>query len=157
MWLKLLFLFLFSILAFIICRQDLKERLVSLWLLILYFLTCIASVYFLQGAYALLLNGISTLVYFGLIFGVLTLYYFLREKKFNSLIDSRIGLADVILFLAIGLTLETVPLVLFFSATFLISALLGLFWFGKKEQTVPLAGILAPAYALYFFILWIVI
>ena len=66
--------------------------------------------------------------------------------------DSKIGLADVILFLAIGLTLDTVQLVLFFSGAFLISALLGLLWFNKKAQTVPLAGVLCVLYCLYYFL-----
>jgi hypothetical protein len=156
MSLPLFFFFLFLILTFIICYQDFKHRLVSLWVLVIYSFTCIASVYFLDGLYALMANALSALLYFGLIFGVLLLYYFLKEKKFSNPVDSKIGLADVILFLAIALTLDTVQLVLFFSGVFLISALLGLFWFNKKAQTVPLAGVLCVFYCLYYFLVRVI-
>jgi hypothetical protein len=155
MSLSLLFFFIFFGLAGIICYQDFKAREISLWLLILYSLTCLASTWLLQGTWALLANAMSTLLYFGLIFAVILLYYFLKEKKFSNPIDSKIGLADVILFLVIGFTLQTVHLILFFSGVFLVSALLGLLWFNKKEQTVPLAGILCLPHALsYLIFLW---
>lgn len=151
MWPPLLFLFLFLIFGCLLCYQDFKSREISLWLLICYSLTCIFSAYFLQGGYALLANLMSALLYFGLISGVILLYYFFREKKFSNPVDDKIGLGDLVLFLAIGLTLDTIALVLFFSAIFLISALLGLLWFNKREQTVPLGGILTIGYIPFYF------
>ncbi len=152
--LKLLFFSVFLLLSIIICYQDFKQRLVSLWVLLLYSFTCLTSVYVLQGPYALLANTLSSLLYFGLLFGVLLLYYFFKEKKFSNPIDSKIGLADVILFIAIGITLNMLQLVPFFSGVFIISAVLGLFWFNKREQTVPLAGILCSVHTFCFLILF---
>jgi hypothetical protein len=146
------FLFLFLGLGSLICYQDLKARAVSLWLLVAYSLTCMACTCLLQGPYGLLANAVSALLYFGLLAGVLLLYYFFKEKKFSNLIDSRIGLADIILLLAIGVTLNMTQLILFFSVVFFISAVLGLLWFNPKKLSVPLAGILCPLHTVYYFL-----
>lgn len=140
----LLNLIIFSFLLFgsiIISYQDFKSRLISLWAIVLYACCCVACVLNFQSAYSLISNSISTLLYFAFVFLVLFIYYFIKEKKFTNIIDSKIGLGDIFIFIAIGLTLDMINLILFFTASFFIAAIVGLFM-AKQNKTVPLAGIL---------------
>lgn len=150
--LTVIFFFLFLGSGSLICYQDFKARAVSLWLLIIYSLACIISAYTLQGPYLLLANTGSALIYFGLMAGVILLYYFFKEKKFSNPIDSKIGSADLILLFAIGVTLGMTQLILFFSFAFLVSAFLAITWFNPRKLTIPLAGILCPLHTVYYFL-----
>lgn len=150
--LQFIFIALFFLLAGSIALQDLKHRLVSLWLLILYSLNCIAFIYFIDGLYTLLSNVLFALIYFGFMFGILFLFYFLKEKKISNILNSKIGLADIIVLLAIGFTLSTIHLVLFFSISLTLSVFLALFWFNKKNQSIPLAAIVCICHFLYLIV-----
>lgn len=66
--------------------------------------------------------------------------------------DEKIGWADIWICLSIGISLNIVQLILFFTGAFIISALLGLL-FLRKNKTVPLAGILVILYNFFFCIL----
>jgi hypothetical protein len=148
MILKIIFLTLFLACALIISRQDFKERLISLWIILVFCGGCAASVWLLEGIYALLSYTLSSLTYFTFCFLVLILFYFLKERKIRNIIDTKIGLGDVLVMLAIGITLDIIPLILFFTSSFIISAVIGLF-LAKKHKTVPLAGILTVLFFFY--------
>ncbi|HWY10379.1 MAG TPA: prepilin peptidase [Bacteroidia bacterium] len=143
----ILFLFLF-LCSIIVSYQDFKDRLISLWAILLYAICCIASVLLFQDTTTLISNSISTSLYFVLVFGALFLYYFIREGKFVNIIDSKIGLGDILIFIAIGLTLDLFYLIIFFTISFCIAAVVALF-LAKQNKTVPLAGILVWCY--FFF------
>lgn len=141
MGLKIIILSLLFLGSVIISYQDFKSRLISLWAIIFYAACCIAFILKFQNIYNLLSNSISTLLYFAFVFLILFLYYFIKEKKFINIIDSKIGLGDIFIFIAIGLTLDIINLIVFFTASFFIAAIVGLFM-TKQNKTVPLAGIL---------------
>lgn len=132
----------------IIAWQDFKERLVSLWALLLYLLNIALYTFFSGGWWVLLENGIGALCYFGICFAVLFLYYFLKEKKIPKIVDAKIGKADLLLLLAIGLSLPLVSLILFFTIAFTLSALFAVVVL-KDKRSVPLAGILALIYFVF--------
>lgn len=131
----------------LIARQDFKDREVSLWLLVVF--TCITAVftYLEQGWLQLLQNGVFCLLYFTLCFTVVFLYYFVRERRWPQIIDSKIGKADMMIFFAIGLALQPVQLIVFFTLAFALSLLIALLLSDKKQ--VPLAGLLVVIYVIF--------
>ena len=143
----ILFLFLF-LCSIIVSYQDFKDRLISLWAILLYTVCCVVSVLLFQNTTSLIYNSISTLVYFAFVFCVLFLYYFVKERKFVNIIDSKIGLGDILIFIAIGLTFDIFYLIIFFTISFCIAAVVALF-LAKKNETVPLAGILVWCYFVF--------
>jgi hypothetical protein len=138
---KIIVLSFFLLGSTIISFQDFKSRLISAWVILLYLACCICFVLLFQNFYALLFNSLGTLIYFGFVFSILFLYYFFKEKKLTNIIDSKIGLGDILIFIAIGLTLEMINLIIFFTISFCISAIAGLL-LARSNKTVPLAGIL---------------
>ncbi|MBL7893843.1 MAG: prepilin peptidase [Bacteroidia bacterium] len=147
----------FSLLFFIslaIAWQDFKSRLVSVWLIIVFFAITTGNTLYSTGWLPILFNFLGTLLYFGLTFLVIYLYYFLKEKKWPKIINEKIGWADIWIFLAIGINLNIIELILFFTGAFIISALIGLLLL-RQNKTVPLAGILVILYNFFFCILTI--
>lgn len=96
----------------------------------------------------LLENGIGTLCYFGICFTVVFLYYFFKEKKVPKIVDAKIGKADLILLLAIGISLPLISLIVFFTVAFSLSAVLAVVIL-KDKRSVPLAGMLALFYFIF--------
>jgi hypothetical protein len=127
--------------SFIISYQDFRSRLISVWSIVLYSICCISAVLLFENTYSLVSNSISTLIYFSFITLVLFVFYFIKEGRFINIIDSKIGLGDILIFIAIGLTLEIINLILFFTISFCISAIVG-FFLARQNKTTPLAGIL---------------
>lgn len=125
----------------LIAYQDVKSRLISLWLILLYSTTCCGYSWYTYGTAGLLGNLISMLLYGALCFCVVKLYYFMKEKKLSSVIDTKLGLADVILASAIGITFDLPGQVFFFMITFTATALLWLSVF-RKSTSIPLAAFL---------------
>lgn len=142
----------FNILLFLssgfIAYQDLKDRMVSLWLLLIYLVNMLVYVCLHNGVWVLLENTISTLVYFGICFFCIFIYFMAREKKIPVIIDAKIGKADLLVFLAIGITLPLMSLLLFFTVAFILSLVFALF-FLKDKRSVPLAGILVLLHFFY--------
>jgi hypothetical protein len=136
---------LFFLSSLFIAYQDFKDRLVSLWLLLIYLLNLSFFVYVQNGSSVLLENTLTTLLYLGICFAIIFIFYFAREKKIPSILDSKVGKADLIVLFAIGISLPLVLLIVFFALAFSLSALLALF-FLKDKKSVPLAGILALIY-----------
>lgn len=135
-----IFFFLF-VCSVIISFQDFKTRLLSVWSILLYALSCITLVLYFKSASALVANSISTGIYFSFIIFALYLYFFLKEGRFTNIIDTKIGLGDLFIFFAIGLTLDLLSLIVFFTISFTISAVIGIIM-ARKNKTIPLAGIL---------------
>lgn len=145
------FILLFSV-SLAICIQDFKSRLVSAWLIAVFFITNVAYTVYSADWRQLFYNFIGSLLYFSLMFFVIYSYYLFKEKKWPKIMDEKIGWADIWICLAIGVSLNIVQLILFFTGAFIISALLGLL-FLRQNKTVPLAGILVILYNFFFCIL----
>jgi uncharacterized membrane protein len=93
-------------------------------------------------------NAIYSLVYFALCFTVIYLYYFVKERQLPKIMDSKFGWADVIICLSIGISFDFISLIVFFTGSFVISAIIGLVLQGKNK-TVPLAGFLVILYLVF--------
>jgi hypothetical protein len=141
MFIKFILLFLFIIFGGIIAVQDVRSRLISVWAVVLYGISCICFVIYFKNTEIFINNTIQTLIYFSLCLSIILLYYFLKEGRFLNIIDTKIGLGDILIFIAIGITLDLFNLVFFFAFSFFISALIGI-RLAKKNKTTPLAGIL---------------
>ena len=140
-------LVLFSVVVFI---QDLRHRYVYLWVLAGYAGTAALLVYAWAGAAGLFHNLLFSLAYFVLIFGIIMLYYYIKEGALSNPTNTRIGAADLVLLPAAGITLEPAQMVIFFALFFAAMAMAGLLWYKKRGQTVPLAGWLCACHLFYY-------
>lgn len=148
MWFKIAFYLILSVVSLFICYQDFKSRLVSAWVLMLYLLLLIVSTIWFSGIEVFLKNVLSSFCYFSLCaLGVFT-YYFLKERQVPRIIDNKFGWADVLVCIGIGFSLSIVDLIVFFTVSFIVSALIGIV-FLKKNNTIPLAGILTILYLIF--------
>jgi hypothetical protein len=148
MGLEIAFYLILSVLSLIICYQDFKSRLVSAWLLIAYVLVLILGTMWFSGGEVLLQNAVSAFCYFLLCgLGVFT-YYFLKERQIPKIMDSKFGWADALVCFGIGISLNIISLILFFTGAFIISAVIGLI-LQQKNKTVPLAGILVILHLIF--------
>lgn len=139
---------LLTLVSLLIFYQDLKDRLVSLWVLLLYAGLIIAYTIYEKGIDIILQNAISTVAYFALCFGIIFLYYFIKERQFPKIMDVKLGWADVIICMSIGISLDVLLLVLFFTVSFVISAIIGIV-LQSRNKTVPLAGFLVILYLVF--------
>jgi hypothetical protein len=131
--------------------QDFKARLISLWLIVL-FAVANAVFYLSDNIFSgLVENTIFCIGYLLLLYVSLLLYFYLKNKKFEKLIDTQLGLGDVLVMLAIGLSLEPVAMIYFFSLALIISLLLSVLFF-RKKQNIPLAGLVILNYLAFLFI-----
>ena len=150
MGLKTTLLVLLFILSFLILLQDLRDRLVSLWLLMSFGLLNVVSVVSLRGLQTLFENSISISVYMGLLYLILRLYFNFKYGKSQKIFDTQIGWADILIIFFIGVTFNMLGLILFFSVSFVISlilAIMNIILFSKKKsETIPLAGFLVAIY-----------
>jgi hypothetical protein len=141
----------------IIIFQDFKTRLVSLWVIVVFSLTCILSVLYFRNLLTLLYNFIGALIYMGLIWTILKTYMYLKFKKNTQIMNEYIGLADIFIVLGIGLTFNLVGLIFFFCFGFIFSLLFFLAYTllanKNKLKTIPLAGLLVLCYIQFILIL----
>lgn len=140
------------LLSFLIAYHDFRYRLVSVWLLIAFSLSIAITVVFHSGFWMLFYNSIGALCYFLLCFLGVFLVYFIKERQLPKIMDEKIGWADVIVCFAIGMSLNIIDLILFFTGSFILAAIIGLV-LQQKNKTVPLAGILVIFYLLFICIL----
>ncbi len=134
--------------SLIISFQDFKSRLVSLWVLIGYAALIIGFTILSEGINTFLQNLIMASCYFLLcLLGVFT-YYFLKERQIPRIMDVKLGWADVIVCLSIGISLNLISLILFFTVSFILSAIAGIV-LQQKNKTVPLAGLLVIFYFVF--------
>lgn len=141
----------------IILFQDFKERQVSLWVLLLFGAVCIGSVLYFRDIETLQHNAIGVMLYGGFVWLVLKLYLYLKFKKHTFIINEELGMADVLVFLFIGLTFNTVGMILFFCFGFVFSLLAFMAYSALKKNThspsIPLAGLLVFFYVISIIIL----
>ncbi|MDO9000241.1 MAG: prepilin peptidase [Bacteroidota bacterium] len=128
--------------------QDFKTRLISTWLIILFTLSNV-SLYLSGNSFQKFFeNCIFCLSYFLFCYLILHLYFYLKTKTFQKILDSKVGWGDVLLFIAVGCTLTPEILIYFFTATFFVSVI-GHFFVFKANKNVPLAGYLIIMFLTY--------
>ncbi len=126
----------------IIAYQDFKQRAISWWTLPIMFVS-----YMLYSVYPI--EQIVNSFFFNMLFVLLnllaiTLYFSLKASTFVNVIDTKIGLGDL-LFLVVCCAVFNLPtFVLFFTISLIISVIVALiFQSSTKENHIPLAGIMA--------------
>jgi hypothetical protein len=78
---------------------------------------------------------------------IVKLYYILNGKASEKVMDHKIGWGDIAIFLSVGVCMEPVIMVWFFTISFLLSVVL--FYTCIRKNTVPLAGFIVLFYLLY--------
>jgi hypothetical protein len=136
-----------AVLIVIIAWQDFKSRLIHLLLIVIFFLS--NSVYYLtlNGWQQLIENFLFCTGYLAFNFLVIWLYYFVKKKQGEEIIDKKIGWGDIAVFLSIGICMEPLTMIWFFTGSFMLSLLL--FCLFITKDSVPLAGFTVLFYLLY--------
>ena len=147
MW-QIIYLIFLVILSSIIIYQDLKQRLVSLLLIIAYTITCVSYFLCTQHIFQLFENALFTVIYFLLCYGILHLYFYAKQKKFTNLLDEKIGWADVLIALAIGCVMPMTHFIFFVTFVYLLS-ILCYFFISSFKKSIPLAAVLCFSFLIY--------
>ena len=136
--------------------QDFKERQVSLWILLVFAAATTTSVIYFKGAESLFYNGLGIILYLGFIWLMLKLYLRVRYKKNVVILNHQMGAADIVVILCIGLTFDTLGMILFFCGGFIFSlltfSLYALLTKSSDVKNIPLAGLLV-----FFYLIVIII
>lgn len=135
-----------------IAYQDFKTRWISVWLIVVFSIINITFYLVLNSVDQFMENIVFCICYFLLMFLCLTLFYYLKTKKITKIIDRKIGLADVLLFIAVGITIEPENLIYFFTIYFVLAIFIQMA-FLRKYKKIPLAGILVLFYPIYLLFL----
>jgi len=143
------------ILLLIIIVQDFRHRKISWVLLPLLFLAFASKAVLSQGFTEAGIISLKNLGFLGIQFLALFTFYFIKERKSVSLINYKIGLGDVLFFIAICPAMSLLNF-LFYYLIGIISTLVGhlVFRFFTKNSSseVPLAGCLSFIMMLFIFL-----
>lgn len=127
----------------IIIYQDFKSREISWFLIPLLFVAGIANaLYHIELFEFTSYVGINLSIIILNLLGV-TLFISLKEKKLKNIIDSYLGLGDVLFFLVLTTIFSPFNFILFFIGSILITSIVyvGVILFKQQKQTlIPLAG-----------------
>lgn len=133
--------------ALTIAYQDFKERLISVWLIGLFAIICFSE-YLIFERFSLLLENLAfVIVYFIFSYAILSLYYFLKHRRFVKIVDSKVGIGDILLVAIVGLAMNPISFVLFTTIVFSITLFIHLLFI--KGDAVPLAGVLVILFFLF--------
>lgn len=124
----------------LVAYQDFKHREVLLWLFVLFMAESIAFVYFnFPGSFPF----VSTLVNVAIvIFQIVTItvFYSLRNKKFTSIINSKIGMGDLVFLVNLCVWFSPFNFTCFIVVSMIAGILLYLI---LKKDNIPLAGVMS--------------
>lgn len=130
--------------AGVLVLQDWRNRLLDVWLLLVFLLLNI-SLYVVQNNLKdLLLNFCFTVLYVTLCTLSIKLYYYCKSGKREKLLDEKIGSGDLIVSLSIGLAIEPETQIPFFTVVLLMALAFSLLL--RERKSIPLAGYLLGAY-----------
>lgn len=122
-----------------IAVQDFKTRLISVWLIVIFTISNIALYLLLNSIYKFIENIIFCICYFLFSFLIISLFYYVKTKKIEPVINRKIGLGDIIIFFSVGICIEPIHLVYYFTLNFIIAIIVHLI--SGDQKTIPLAGI----------------
>lgn len=130
------------LLLLVIAVQDIRKRTIHLILLVLVFLFSLIINHFEKELELRFI--VNNMVFIFLNISGLFLYYIIKTKRLLNPLKDKIGLGDVIFFIAITPLFNLNVFALFFIVSLAASLLLHIFISKKKKhQTVPLAGYLS--------------
>lgn len=136
----------------VIVYQDIKERTVSLWLL----LVTIFLIGFLHYQHSVPAQFLPTILLNIAIVLIIIFILFLYAKfKLKLTLQDTFGFGDLLFFIAIAVGFTTTTFVVLFSFSLFFSLILFLVVKKKlKHKTVPLAGLQALFFSLIFLLNW---
>jgi hypothetical protein len=140
-----------SICAVIISYQDFKTRLINVFVILLFGIINVAQYLLTDTIYQFLENTVFTFVYFLFSYLVIHLFYFIKTKQFQKMLNAKVGWGDVLLFFFIGICQDPAHLIFFFTISFVLAVIFHFVFFRTNKQ-VPLAGVLAINYILYLLV-----
>lgn len=132
----------------ILSWQDFKIRLLSLWLIIAFGAANTLLYLSRHTYYELFENAVFCTCYLLFSYLVLLLYFYIKTRRIEKIIDTRIGLGDVLIFLVTGFCLPPEHMIFFFTAAMIIALVTSLFLL-QKQKGIPLAGIVILNYIAY--------
>jgi hypothetical protein len=144
LWLLRILLFI-SLLA--IAWQDFRSRMISLWLIIIFFLLNSAVFLFQNSLNDYFKNAAFCIAYMLVSYVFIRLYYLAGGRGKERILDEKVGWGDVVIFLIMGFSLEPFELIFFYTFTFIFSLVLYLLFMSKKRP-VPLAAFVSLIYLL---------
>ena len=145
LWICWILLFLSSV---GIAYQDFKTRWISIWLIVCFGAANLSLYLLTKSSADLFSNGVFCLSYFLFCYLILHLFYFLKTKKFQRILDDKIGWGDILLFLLIGCSIEPVEMIYFFTFSFVVAVSFQLL-FLRAKNNIALGGMLVICYGAY--------
>lgn len=141
------------ILLFLTAYQDFKYRAISVWILPILFIICLAlSFSKYQFSYSII-NSLINVLFFLCQLLVVTIYFSLKEKRVYNIINTQIGVGDIFFILALSITLPTIEFIIFLSLSYLIILIIYLIANKLKlirDNHIPLAGGLSISFAIFW-------
>ncbi len=138
----------------IVFYQDIKKRYLHLFTILYLLLSIVISNYFTFG-YIVSMEIIFNLIYLTVLIGILFIYFKLRFKSWR-LIDSGLGMGDVVFWVVISFYLNFTSFLIWFNLSLIVSLVIHFLlknklWYGSSKK-IPLAGL--QSMFLMFFILY---
>ncbi|MGE0562540.1 MAG: hypothetical protein AB7O47_12045 [Flavobacteriales bacterium] len=138
----IVFIILLGLLALVVF-QDFKSRSISWFLIPLLLITFVGyGLLNLQVQELLTFSGINIAIVLTNLLGV-TLLVWIKEKELKNIVDSYLGLGDVLFFLVLTTVFSPLNFMLFYLGSVLLTTLVygAIILFNKEKQTlIPLAG-----------------
>ncbi|MGB3948985.1 MAG: hypothetical protein WBM13_13455, partial [Bacteroidia bacterium] len=134
------------LLLLLIVWQDFRYRLISWPLIPLIFISFSAKGFFLKPFIELTNYTIVNICFISLQLAILTLYVSIKNKKITNIINSQLGLGDILFFISITIAFSPFNFILFYISGLIFSlACYQLFLKIKTSATkeIPLAGLLS--------------
>ena len=121
--------------------QDIKDRMIHvLWFVVIFSATISVNYVFANNWFDTLLS----LIFLGVNVSVLFVYISLKNKKITNILETHLGLGDILFFIAVIPLFSVRNFVLFFILGMFVSMTLHLLFNRfQKHLTIPLAGYLS--------------
>ncbi len=135
-----------------IVYQDIKERAVSLWILLI----TIFLIGFLHYQHSLTEQFLQAiLLNIAIVLAIVCILFLYAKFKLKLALQDTFGFGDLLFFMAIAVGFPTITFVVLFSFSLFFSLILYLVLKKKfKHKTVPLAGLQALFFSLIFLLNW---
>jgi hypothetical protein len=135
----------------ILAIEDFRQRMISWYwipvLLLLFGLNAVQTI----PAHELMFDFTINAMFITMQLLMLTLYFSIKEKRFVNIIDTWLGIGDVLLLYVIGIAFSPVNFLLFYTGS-VAATIIGYAIYKKAMQgrssTIPLAGAVALALVL---------
>lgn len=127
--------------------EDFRHRKISLlWILIITALAIIRQLFTKISLSDILLNTLINFCIIAVNYGILTLYFSLRNKRLINLSNEYLGVGDLAFFISVAFLFSPVNFICFLLFSLLFTLLFALFarsFLSSKFTAIPLAGLQA--------------